>query len=125
MISLQALSTLLSAIHLLEECLASEVKLINVIWIDISEKGAEVMAGCSSPQETNKQEPSDARVSSNLGQVVYSRAGRQDRGLAGALFLLILACNPGQSLPFSGPQSPPPYLEGVDQSLSIFSKHSW
>lgn len=124
MISLQALSVLLSAVHLLEECLASEGELINVIWIDISEKGAEVMAGRSSPQETNKQEPSDARVS-NLGQVVYSRAGRQDGGLAGALFLLILACNPGQSLPFSGPQSPPPYLEGVDQSLSIFSKHSW
>lgn len=44
--------------------------------------------------------------------VGYCRAEGKREAWAGVLFLLVLACNPGQSLPLSGPQSPPQCREG-------------
>lgn len=45
MISLQACSILLSAIHELGDCLGPRMGVIKISWIDIAEKGAGPMAG--------------------------------------------------------------------------------
>lgn len=56
-------------------------------------------------------------VSQAVGYFGASRAGRQAEAWAQASFPPALACNYGQSLPLSGPQSPLSYWEGVDQGL--------
>lgn len=65
MTSLQACSILLSAVHWPGDCLGPRRTLINVSWIDITEKGAGAMAGHALGHRKQRLAgaPNDARVS--------------------------------------------------------------